>query len=167
MITFLKSLIFKFRPFQIYPRLDAKKKNDGDTLSEVISKLKNVENRLVEAEKACDLRSNEQKLKDLEERFEEEIKIFPLLERKFLRLEIDRRILLECPETAKKTSYLPWNNSKNGQTAEQNIGWWYYRIYFLFVSKEKIYKFRRDSFLVIQNNKKQSFQDLNRKSKND
>ena len=73
MIAFLKSLIFKFRPFQIYPPLDVKKKNDGDTLSGVISKLKDVENRLVEAEKACDLRSSEQKLKDLEERFEEEM----------------------------------------------------------------------------------------------
>ena len=72
MIALLKSLIFKFRPFQIYSPLDVKKKNDGDTLSEVISKLKNVENRLVEAEKACNLRSSEQKLKDLEERFEEE-----------------------------------------------------------------------------------------------
>ena len=167
MISLLKSLIFKFKLFQVYPPLNIKQKNSGDTVTELMAKLKNLESRLVETEKACNLRSDEEKIKDLEERFGKEIENFPLLERQFIKLEIDRRILLECPESAKKTSFLPWNNPENGQTLLQNICWWYYRLYFLFAAKEKIYKFRRDSFIVIQHNKKQTFKDLNGGKKND
>ena len=118
MISFLKSLFFKFRPYQIYPALNLKKKNSGDSISDLSSKINDLETRLIETEKACNLRSNEDRLKDLEQLFEKEIKIFPSLERKYIRLEIDRKILLANPETIKKTTYLPWNNSKNGFTAQ-------------------------------------------------
>ena len=106
MISFLKKLIFKFKPFQVYPALNIKKKKEGDTISNLETKLKKIEKRLIETEKACHLRSSEDRLKDLEEKFEERINHFPLLERKFIKLEIDKRILKECPETAKNTNYL-------------------------------------------------------------
>ena len=61
------------------------------------------------------MRSSEDRLKDLEEKFEERINHFPLHERKFIKLEIDKRILKECPETAKNTNYLPWNNPENAK----------------------------------------------------
>ena len=85
MISFLRKLIFKFKPFQVYPALNIKKKNEGDTISNLETKLKKIEKRLIETEKACHLRSNEDRLKDLEEKFEEQINHFPLLERKFIK----------------------------------------------------------------------------------
>ena len=110
--------------------MNIKKKKEGDTISNLETKLKKIEKRLIETEKACHLRSSEDRLKDLEEKFEERINHFPLLERKFIKLEIDKRILKECPETAKNTNYLPWNNPENGKTTDQNIYCWYFRIYF-------------------------------------
>ena len=167
MISFLRKLIFKFKPFQVYPALNIKKKNEGDTISNLETRLKKIEKRLIETEKACHLRSSEDRLKDLEEKFEEQINHFPLLERKFIKLEIDKRILKECPETAKNTNYLPWNNPENGKTTDQNICCWYFRIYFLFAAKEKVYKFRRQSFLVIQDNGLKEFKKFSEREKND
>ena len=158
MISFLKSLFFKFRPYQIYPTLNLKKKNSGDSISDLSSKINDLETRLIETEKACNLRSNEDRLKDLEQLFEKEIKIFPSLERKYIRLEIDRKILLANPETIKKTTYLPWNNSKNGLTSERNIYMWYYRFLFLSAAKEKVYQFRRNSFLLVHDTSKTPFE---------
>ena len=77
MISFLRKLIFKFKPFQVYPALNIKKKKEGDTISNLETKLKKIEKRLIETEKACHLRSSEDRLKDLEEKFVTDVERTP------------------------------------------------------------------------------------------
>ena len=149
MIQFFKKLFVKAKPHQVFPPMDLEKLKNGLTIAELSHKIFELEKRIIETEKYCNLRSDEERIADSKLEFNKEIKRFGELEQKFLILEIDRKILTELPNLVKHTKQLPWNNEKNGFDNGRNAGFWMFRLYYLQYTKEKLFKMRRESFQIL------------------
>lgn len=149
MIQFFKKIFVKPKPYQIFPPIDLEKLKNGLTIAELSHKISELEKRIVETEKYCNLRTDEQRIEDSKIEFNKELKRFGELEQKFLILEIDRKILSELPNLVKHTKQLPWNNKNNGFDKGRNAGFWMFRVYYLHYTKEKLFKMRREFFQIL------------------
>ena len=126
----------------VKPQYDNKK-----TLSQINGNIQALEKRLTFIERVTWIEKPESQNLTLDERFNKKIKQYSEKDQDLLKLWIDKEMIIHNKEIRLKD--MPWHNPNCEMSIREQNKWKTLRFLYLFWALEKLFKFRRDNFTVI------------------
>ena len=126
----------------VKPQYDNKK-----TLSQINGNIQALEKRLTFIERVTWIEEPDSQNLTLDERFNEKIKQYAEKEQDLLKLWIDKEMIIHNKEIRLKD--MPWHNPNCEMSIRKQNKWKTLRFLYLFWALDKLFKFRRDNFTVI------------------
>ncbi len=126
----------------VKPQYDNKK-----TLSQINGNIQALEKRLTFIERVTWIEEPDSQNLTLDERFNEKIKQYSEKEQDLLKLWIDKEMIIHNKEIRLKD--MPWHNPNCEMNIREQNKWKTLRFLYLFWALDKLFKFRRDNFTVI------------------